>query len=269
MNNNYIEYILEIGTNRLSGLSELDELFKQLKETTSPVQSERVKLKIEKQMQSLFGPPFEIDLHYIGPYMDNCGVIPILKSVGHIEKTEDVVKLGNVRKVYIILGMHLVSEFKPREITSIFLHEIGHIVNHLSESMSTLAQWMSRVEIILGALNNIPLVNLAILPLYIITSRTLFFTQHVREYNADKFAVEYGYGDELISVMHKWNLQSQNEESRKTFWQFLSHLKYLILGSSHPDEKDRIHKMIEEIKKNYSDKYRSKKLQKILDEYYS
>lgn len=264
-----IQLILEIGKNRLPGLNELDLLFKDLKSSKTPLEAEKIKKKIEKQMEKVFGCPFEIDLHYIGPFADNCGVIPILKSYGTIEKEETSVKLGSVRRVYIILGMALVNQCTPREITSIFLHEIGHIVNHISSTLSTLHDWMLKFNILFSTLNAIPVINVAVLPLYIITSRTLFFTQHVGEYHADKFAVEYGYGDELISVIHKWNLEENHEDNKTTFWRFLSVLKSLIMGQTHPTHKDRIKKLVEEIKKNYAGQYKNKRIEKILDEYYS
>ena len=261
--------LFEVGKAPLPGLDQLDLYFKDLKESKNHVEAERVKRRIEKQMELIFGPPFEIDLHWIGELSYNCAVIPILKTIGEIEKTEDSIKLGNVRKVYIVLGMLLVDDLTPRQLTAVFLHEIGHIVNHISNTLKTVSSFMGKLHPVLETLNLIPVLNAVILPLYIITSRTLSFSSHMGEYHADKFAVEYGYGDELISVMHKWNKESVKEESELTFSRMLYNIKNFILGTSHPDYKDRIKKMISEIKEAYANKYHMKKLGKILDEYYS
>ena len=264
-----MQLILEVGKNKLPGLSELDNLFDALKKSKTTSKDETIRKKIEKCMENIFGTPFFIDLHYLGTFANNCAVIPIIKRGGKIEKTEDLVKLGNVKKVYIILGNEMIKESTPRELTAIFLHEIGHIVNHISGSLSIISDLSYKLSYVFNSLNHIPLLNILILPLYIVSSRTLYFTQHVGEYNADKFAAEYGYGDELISVIHKWNLEYKKYESEKTFWTYLSQLKAFILGQSHPEDTDRIKKLAEEIKKNYSNKYKSKKLEKILNEYYS
>lgn len=40
------------------------------------------------------------------------------------------------------------------------------------------------------------------------------------------------------------------------------------MGRTHPSDEDRIKKIAEDIKRNYANKYKSKKLEKILDEYY-
>ena len=267
MNHDHI--ILEVGKNPLPGLSELDSLFDELKKSKTTSKDEMIRKKIEKCMEKIFGTQFFIDFHYLGTFSNNCAVIPIFKYSGRIEKAEDFVKLGNVKKVYIILGNELVKAAAPRELTAIFLHEIGHIVNHISNSLSAISDVTYKLTYIFNSLNHIPLLNILILPLYIISSRTLYFTQHVGEYNADKFAAEYGYGDELISVIHKWNLEYKKQESEKNFWAYLSQLKAFILGQTHPEDVDRIKKLAEEIKKNYANRYRSKKLEKILNEYYS
>ena len=263
-----MDILLEVGKNVLPGLTDLDVLFTDLKKTEKSTDEAKIKIKIEKLLTKIFSTPFELDIHHLGDLSYNCAVMPILKSNGKIEKGEDFVKLGNIKKVYIILGTNLLKDITPREMTAIILHEIGHIVNHIGESLSSLRYFSHKTSYILSVLNHVPVLNAVILPLYIISSRTLYFTSHVGEYNADKFAAEYGYGDELISVIHKWDLEESKYNSQKNFTSYLSQLKYFILGKSHPDDKDRIKELAEEIKKNYSNKYKSKKLENILNEYY-
>jgi len=154
----------------------------------------------------------------------------------------------------------------PRELTALFLHEIGHVVNHIGEFVSIIQKSAYLSKMILLAIN-LFIGSLYLLPLTLVITRTLFWTLHIGEYNADKFAVEYGYGTEFISLMHKFE-KNIKVESESTIVQFLVKIYHYIFGNTHPSNKDRIRKIANIIKDEYSDKYKlNKKTKKLLDQY--
>lgn len=265
--------ITEIGKNVLPGLDKIDLLFKELKTGKNVAKRGQTLVKMENQLEKIFGSPFTLEIEYLGPYSDNFVVIPILKQAGKITTKEDFVSLGNVKKMNIIVGMELVKELRPRELTAIMLHEIGHVAEHISQSVIKLYNLLWPIHKVTNFLTKLPIIGLLLIPIFIITSRSLSWTQHVFEFSADKFAVKYGYGDELASAAHKWAKSDQkyNKLSGKTLMQKLGIIADLfsgkVFGVTHPKNEDRIKAIVQEMKKNYSNQYKSKRLQKILDYY--
>lgn len=262
--------VLEVGTNQLPGLDKVDELFKQLKNSKSKSKSYQILGQIEKQLKNIFGTEFELDLDYLTEYSLNAVVIPVYNGFDNILQNEHEIKLKSIKKVYIILGARLLNDCTHKEMTAIVLHEIGHIVNHLSETLSIVRGLTYPIHKLLNIFSRVPIVNMLALPLMILTSRTLSFTSHVGEYDADKFAVQYGYGDELISIMHKYNLEyKKSKSSGFSFSRMINTMITFLTGTTHPTDEQRIRKMIKEIRSKYNRNYKSKKLQRIIDEHYS
>ncbi len=265
--------ITEIGKNVLSGLDKIDLLFKELKTGKNVANRGQTLVKMENQLESIFGSPFTLEIEYLGSYSDNFIVIPMLKQRGKIETEEDFVNLGTVKKMNIIIGMELVKDLRPRELTAIMLHEIGHVAGHISESVIKLYNILWPIHKVTSFLTRLPIIGFILIPIFIITSRSLNWTRHVFEYGADKFAVRYGYGDELASAAHKWAISEKkyNDISEKTLSQKLGIIVNLFknktVGTTHPKDEDRIKSIVQEMKTNYMNKYKSKRLQKILDYY--
>lgn len=265
--------ITEIGTAPLPGLDKIDELFKQLKRCKTNIQRLNVLVKLEDQLRKLFGTEFNIEIRHVGVYSDNFIVIPELKQVGKLTNTKDIVKLGHIKKLNFVIGILLINEATPRELTSILLHEIGHVTAHISNSIALLYKVLTPINSIISIFSKIPILGIALFPILIITSRTLNWTSHFSEYDADKFAVKYGYGDELIKVIHRWEKHEKNQKifSNRTFSEKLELcvdlLKDFFLGDTHPDYKSRVKSIAIEIKKNYLKEYKSKTLQRVLDSY--
>jgi len=256
--------LLEVGTNALKGLSEVDQLFYQLKKSNKDYSS--IVIKIEKKLEEIFGCKFVIEIARSSLWTDNCGVIPTFKRIGTITKKEDLVKLGNIKKLNIILGEKIIEYATPRELTAMFLHEIGHIVNHVGRFFSAIQKSITITKMVLF-IANLFIGAIYLIPILLVITRTLFWTNHIGEYNADRFVVEYGYGDEFISLFHKFE-KKRDFDSELSIVKALVRVYTFIFGSSHPENKDRIKKIADIMKNEYIDKYKlDKKTKKILDQY--
>ena len=142
--------LLEVGSNVLPGLSNIDSLFYKLKTTNN---YSKCISQLEKEFQKIFGCVFIIDIARSSLWIDNCGIIPTFKKTGEITKKEDLVKLGSIKKLNIILGEKIIDIATPRELTAIFLHEIGHLVNHIGAFVSVVQQSMFFTKLILFIVN--------------------------------------------------------------------------------------------------------------------
>jgi len=195
----------------------------------------------------------------------NCVCFPIMKknSTEELLKTPEQVKLNNVREFHVIIGSVLISVMSPRQLTAILFHEIGHVVNDISRILLITAKILK----------------------YLGGGATLFLMQHffslvwsfpvfivmtfmeskvagkAKEYKADKFAVEYGYGDELVGALDR--LSQIEDYIRRN-----SKKPSLLIGvvrvfnrilskliSSHPSNEKRINIIIRDILKDYADQY--------------
>lgn len=255
--------LLEVGTNALIGLSDVDKLFLELKESKN---DSKTIIKLEEKLKEIFGCKLIIEIARSSLWSDNCGVIPTFKKTGNITKKEDLVKLGNIKNLNIILGEKVIKMATPRELTALFLHEIGHIVNHIGKFFSIVQKSAAITKMILFMVN-LYIGSLYLIPLTIIMTRTLFWTLHMGEYNADKFVAEYGYGDEFITLSHKFE-KSRSLSSESTIVRTILFIYKFIFGSTHPTTKERINKIAEIMKNDYADKYKLDKKTKIILDYY-
>lgn len=273
INNVINKYLTEVGVVKVRGLRKIDDYFQQLRKTESQRNAVVIKQKLEKHLEKVFGPVVFIDLHYTGPYATNCGVIPVLTSQKNRNKdifTDTKIKIFSVKKIHILLGMVLLKKVvqTPEQMTAIILHEFGHVKQCFEKNTEKLY----RKHILLHffeTLNLIPIISSLVLIPYILTSRSLFFTQHMREYDADDFAAKYGYGDELRDFFqHSHNIHEQyRKERRLALSDILNSLRILILSNSHPEFEKRANELSKNMKNKYADKYpNSNKIKKILDQ---
>jgi hypothetical protein len=224
---------------------------------------------MEVELEKIFGVHVIIDFHYFGTHADNFAVIPYIKPNKDvkIKKKEDFVKFINVKRIELIFGNGFIKRHTPPELTAILLHEIGHLLNYLSIMMSMILKIMYPIYLITSGFRGIPFIGTILYPLFLITSRTLHFAEHIGEYQADRFAVKYGYGDELVSAIKKWEKEDVKIKKQLTIFQRISMLQELLVSSTHPANNDRILKIVKVMKKNYLYRYRGKRIQKLLDEY--
>jgi len=259
---------LEIGIHAPNSFKEIDNKFKELKLEKDRSKQHKLIVGFENTLEHIFGTTFSIELQHMGSYTDNCAILPQYSKTGKLSYKDKIIQLGNINKIYMILGVDLIKESTPRELTAILLHEIGHIVNHSSQTILKIQKLFSNISSFIDPFNKIPIIGGIFFPLLLIVTRTMHWTEHVGEYNADKFPIQYGYGDELASVIHKWDLQYCKDKNKVSLLQKIGIFKDILLGSTHPGDSKRIKNIVNEIKLNYSKKYKSKRLNNILD-YYS
>jgi len=264
-----MKYLLEVGVRRLSDLKNIDILFRKLKSAKDKQSKEKVLREMEVELEKIFGVHVVIDFHYFGLHAYNFAVIPYIKPNKDvkIKEKKDLVKFINVKRIELIFGNDFIKEHTPPELTAILLHEIGHLLNYLSIMMTSILKIMYPIYLIARGLRMIPFIGAVFYPLFLITSRTLHFAEHIGEYQADKFSAKYGYGDELVSALKKWENEEVKIKKKLTIFQRISMLQELLVSSTHPANKDRILKIVEVMKKNYLHRYGGKRIQKLLDEY--
>lgn len=264
-----MQLLYEKGSHALPDLERVDNLFAEFK-TLAPSKYGKFTTDLEKALVKLLHCNVIVQLQQGHGDSDNFAVLPILKPAKERKQymlTPEAIKLLHLETIYLMPGVDLLKEANPREVTGIVLHEIGHVVQHITRSAAILEHQLFKIKYISDLLSRMPIINLIFSPLFIITSRTLNFRNHVSEYGADKFAVKYGYGDELV----EWCIRNgvQNKAAVPKNLMGLTYiLKRFMEGTSHPSYKKRIKSMIKEMKSNYAKEYGDDRIKDILDKYY-
>jgi len=262
-----MELLYERGSNALPQLNQVDAMFKVLKRL-EPSKVRPVVNKLEKLLSKLFGTTVIIELQNHGDLTDNFAVLPILKDKPEENRlTAKSITLNDIDVLYFMIGIDLIKQSKPRQITAILLHEIGHVVEHVTRMNALFDSVLHRIKYISDILSRVPIINFIFGPLFIITTRSLNFRNHQYEHNADQFAVKYGYGDDLA----QWCLTDVNASKQKVPFNFTGiayRLKRIFEGSDHPSFKKRIAVIAKEMKKSYGKEYGNKKIETLLDKYY-
>ena len=167
-------------------------------------------------------------------------------------------------KVYLFLSPKLFDDFNEKEIIAIILHEIGHLYNH---DFSIFQYWVNIIVLLINKtmyvgsvitllLHGIPAFGLFTVSIFLFT-RTLTFYEHKCEYDADKYPIKYGYGDDFINVLKKFEKFSiTNTSSNKFVKKTLSILINLLFPSTHPTSVDRIRSVVKIIRKDYCNQYK-------------
>jgi len=265
-----MKLLYERGSHALSELTDIDNLFAELKKTKKSKARPLVD-KLEKKLSKIFGTTVIVELQNHGEFVDNFAVLPILYSDKQKTKdnvlTPNSIKLNKIELLYLMIGMDLVKDSKPRQITGILLHEVGHVTQHVSMMSNYLTQFLQQFQYISDIMSRVPVINFVFSPLFIITTRSLNFRNHAFEYGADKFAIQYGYGDDLAEWCFEHLKQKRKVPFNLSGAAYM--LKTLFEGSSHPSFKKRIYAVIKEMKTNYSKEYGDKRLKQLLDKYYN
>lgn len=265
-----LDVLLEVGIRSISGLKDVDVLFKRLKAANKDkVTRQKILRELEIKLEKLFGIPVVIDYHLFGLFSENFAVFPYIKPNKDvkIKETKDMIQFINVKKVNLIFGNNFIKMHTSQELTAILLHEIGHLTNYLTKASQLFLTVLSPIFSILQGLRMLPIVSIVLFPLYILCSRSLFFIQHMGEYQADKFVAKMGYGDELISAIEKWKKESIKIKKSLTLMQRISMIGQFLKGSTHPTDISRIEKLIESIKVEYLKRYKNKRILKLLKQY--
>lgn len=261
-------FLFEAGVRKVESLKNIDNLFKELKRAIDSSEREMILRELESTLKELFGIPVMINIHYFGRYGDNFAVLPQITTnkTTNVESTSDLIKIINVKKLYLIIGYNLIKLHTPQELTALLLHEIGHLTYHISEATKTITRILQPLFSIAKGLRLIPFIGVAFLPVYVICSRSLFAISHMGEYHADKFVAEYGYGDDLISAIDKWH-KLDLKDTPTNFLDKIAAIERIFTGSTHPEDVSRIEKITESIKKEYLHIYPGKETQKVLQQY--
>ncbi len=247
------EELFEASKFRNPILKELDGEFLKLKN------SKTVKVENIKSIQQLIRKFTGAKYVYLSIKKDmfNAYVIPIYNGFFYkkVKQDQKIIDDGiedsqYIDKIYITIGQKLLDKLSHKQITAVLLHELGHVYLHRSHVMMFVKKIIN-LSTVIGTIS----VNLMtgvfvpiILPLLLI-SRTFSFFDHKEEYNADKFALKYGYADDISKVMltfHKKEIQNKSKMR-----QIFDNIIYMILPTSHPQSKNRIDK----INKTYLKKY--------------
>ena len=104
-------------------------------------------------------------------------------------------ELEDIKGIYVGIGADLIKLLTPRECVAVVLHETGHVLQHtvrVSFWMLGLCKWVFRLihnrisMAIFGILARLfGKIMIPIMFSIYIFGRTLYFTQHLQEYDAD------------------------------------------------------------------------------------
>jgi len=222
-------------------LKEIDSEFLKLKTSDNEKDFLPIKKKLQNLIQKFTGAKHVFIS--IKKDMFNAYVIPIYngtfyKKVSQSKSVEEKGIEGSeyIDRIYITFGLDLINKCNNKQLTAVLLHELGHAFLHKSHILSFIKKISILGIIPLKFGLNVP-IGLALL----LILRTLSFFDHKEEYNADKFAVKYGYGDDFAKLMlsvHK-NNQLNKSKIRKIFDLFIT----TVYPSEHPRPKNRINKI--------------------------
>ncbi len=251
---NIQEELFEASKFRNPILKELDGEFLKLKN------SKKIKVANIKVIQQLIRKFTGAKYVYLNVKKDmfNAYVIPIYNGFFYKKVKQNIKNINEdgiegsqyIDRIYITFGQKLIDKLSHKQLTAILLHELGHVYLHRSHvimfikkiiTLSTIGGTIS-INLITGIF--IPI----ILPLILI-NRTFSFFDHKEEYNADKFALKYGYGDDISNVMIK--LYNKEMKNKSKIRQIFDSIIYMLLPTSHPKSKNRI----KNISKTYLKKY--------------
>ena len=168
-----------------------------------------------------------------------------------------------IDRMYIVLGHKIMKECTPQETMAIILHEIGHAFNHTTNLPNILAWFNNKIRSVHKKILTLSLIPFGVGWLFMTLSfiignfsKTLSFFEHKQEYSADKFATQYGYGDDLSKVLIKFDSKFKKQKTLSWWKQLLVFLYKIIKpGESHPMTQDRLCQMLKTIQSDYIKKY--------------
>lgn len=274
---NMQELLLEASKFRSELLKDLDDAFSLLKKDNKSIKAKKKVTDIIQEFSKIKTVVFNTKSKFL-----NASVIPVydqLISSDLINILKDYQASGNIRnleiveepskyikKIYVIFGIELINTFSPRELTAIFLHELGHVFTYTSNLPRILLALVKNTVGTIGQFFKTPILyilNIFTLPIYFMTMiliitfvRTLTFLEHKSEYRADQFAAKYGYGDEMIKVLYKFHNKYIETESKKAWYKKIwDYIEEIFVPSSHPQSSKRIEELSEKMSADYKKLY--------------
>jgi hypothetical protein len=275
MENNFEieELVFEASAYRSSILKDIDNNFSELKKDTKNIAAKKELVINIKKFTNTNYIAISIKPNYF-----NAAVIPIYKqmiSADVINLFKDYQVNGNIRnleiveepskyidKLYIIIGKPMFTDFSPRELTAILLHELGHSFTYTSNLPRIILSVFDKIFFTANTTVNFfispgflsaPIIISSFIISFIVM-RSLTFLEHKSEYRADQFAAKYGYGDEIIKVLYKFKL-AEKAQKQSWFKKVFEFIKTVLLVSTHPSNSKRIkelnNSMINDYKRLY------------------
>jgi len=260
-----ISLLFEASSKRSYILKQLDRTFEKLK--LNPKDK-----NVISEIENLIRKFSRINKVKFGVVNDTSGyVIPLYKPLFPrfiVKKLNDKSTQTKVRveesseyinSVYIYFGRSMISLLTSKELTAVILHEIGHSFYNTSKLSFIIPRLFKRVLAgISMKLLLFPGTSIIIFSLLILMT-PLSIYEHIAEYNADSFAVKYGYGDEIISALNKiegLNPEKNNNHNKvvKLLKKFFKYLYSLTLGS-HPLTENRVCDIYKKMVDDYSELY--------------
>ena len=271
------DYILEASQMRAPSLKKIDMNFSELQKDLRNSQAKKDLVKNIKDFTKIKSVVVTIKKDH-----DNACVIPVynrslpismnlwtkVKSIFSREKKFEEIKnveesAKYIEKIYIFIGDKLINSLANRGLTSIVLHELGHTFAHTSNFPNIIEKWV-RILSTVGLVKTlfvgsiIPGTGLSV-PISItllVVSRSLTFVEHLGEYSADKYAAKYGYGDEIIRVLNRFQQEEDISNRQKNFLKKLyDAIVRLFFPRTHPKDSKRICKVAEEMRSKYKKMY--------------
>lgn len=270
------ELIFEVSKYRSDILKDIDKIFSRIKENNKDLAAKKELTQKIKEFTSVKHVVLTLK-----PKYTNASVIPIynqtistdlINLLKDFESGENLKNLNvieepskYIKKVYIIIGIDLINMFSPRELTSILLHELGHVYTYTSNLPRLLLNVFQKFVGFVGEIFKTPILailNLLSLPAYAIASlivitltRSLTFLEHKSEYRADQFPIKYGYGDEFVKVLYRLHKHVETKKHRVWYEKLWSFINSWFIPSTHPASSKRINEMSDKILDEYKKIY--------------
>jgi hypothetical protein len=274
---NFDELVFEASQFRSEILKEVDQNFTQIKKDKTDLAAKKALVKNIKDFSGIKDVIITFKKEYY-----NVAVIPIynqlvstdlLNVFKDYEAGENIKSLTVVeeptkyiKKVYIIIGNEIVDKLLPRELTAIILHELGHCFTYTANLPRVLLAFFQKYIGRIGLVLKIPVLwflKIFVLPAFLISTliiitvvRSLTFLEHKSEYKADQFATKYGYGEEMIKVLHKIYTRQVEREKYETWQEKLcDFMKELFSPPVHPVNSRRIEEVNDQMLNEYKKLY--------------
>ena len=191
-----------------------------------------------------------------------------LRKMDAFEESSEAIEI-----IYLFIGKPMLKLLTPQELVAVLLHELGHVYSTTSDIpnniMLLLKTLLIRPILDIESTKDRILSKLVFLYSMLISLfvRGITFTQHIGEYQADNFALKYGYGDDLVTALNKFKTKEKVGKSKSIKTNsFMKQLLQIFLKiftptsdeksmMPHPEVETRIDKlekqMFEEYKKTY------------------
>lgn len=261
------DFLFEVGIILNKQLLEIEHIFGLLKKDIYDKDAHK---NFEKVVKSITGVPvkFKINEEFNATTTFEYNWSSAIKSFlmirfdNNFNNNLNLYKINDyVEKIYIYYGDDLIRRLNSKELTAVFLHELGHtyyLPSMLRAILPNILRYFARPIAFFTFLSKGFDKFLVVSFLLMLVSKGLTFLDHMEENKADKFVVKYGYGDELINVFKKCKTKKKKDPT--IFEKIMEELSNLIstniiFSGKHPSDNKRINKIMSNIKNKYIDLY--------------